>query len=114
MLSSLALLWPSPPAVAHGVLIESTPRADEAARDVKAVTLRFNSRVEPAFSQLRLTGPSGELVPLQATPSAAEPNRVAAALPPLGPGTYTVHWRILTVDGHVTHGSFRFQLHERR
>ncbi len=76
--------------------------------------LRFNSRIEPAFSALLLTGPSGEQVRLRAGFSEPEgPNRLAALLPPLGPGLYTVHWRVLTVDGHVSHGSFSFRVAER-
>ncbi|MBI2153363.1 MAG: copper resistance protein CopC, partial [Candidatus Rokubacteria bacterium] len=37
-----------------------------------------------------------------------------ASLPALGPGGYTVHWRILSVDGHVSDGRFSFELAERR
>jgi methionine-rich copper-binding protein CopC len=102
------------PAAAHGVLLESKPGARETAREVRGLSLRFNSRLEPAFSRLRLTGPSGEPVLLQAVPPAGEPNRLTAALPALGPGMYTVHWRVLTVDGHITHGNLRFQVGERR
>jgi len=32
------------------------------------------------------------------------------ALPPLAPGLYTVHWRIFTRDGHLSHGRFSFQV----
>jgi methionine-rich copper-binding protein CopC len=109
LLSSLPLL-----AAAHGVLLESKPAARETAREVRGLMLRFNSRLEPAFSHLRLTGPSGEPVLFQAIPSAGAPNRLTAALPTLDPGIYTVHWRILTVDGHITHGNFWFQVVERR
>ena len=33
-------------------------------------------------------------------------NSVSA--PPLAPGRYTVHWRVLSVDTHVTEGTFAF------
>jgi methionine-rich copper-binding protein CopC len=33
-----------------------------------------------------------------------------ASLSALDPGLYTVHWRVLTVDGHLTHGSFSFRI----
>ena len=32
------------------------------------------------------------------------------SLPPLGPGTYRVAWRVVSVDTHVTSGSFTFQV----
>jgi len=31
-------------------------------------------------------------------------------LPALAPGSYRVMWRVLSVDTHVTEGSFRFQV----
>ena len=100
----------------HGVLLESTPRSGQkVALGVSQVDLRFSSRVERAFSSLRLTGPSGENVPLKPDPSEAPgPNRLRASLPTLGPGRYTVHWRILSVDGRVSDGRFSFELAERR
>ena len=32
------------------------------------------------------------------------------SLPPLGAGTYQVSWRVVSVDTHVTSGSFTFQV----
>lgn len=98
-------------APAHGVLLESSPRSRETVASVKRLDLRFNSRIEPAFSRVRLVDPSGEPLPLQAVPyGAAEPNRLQAAVPDLRPGQYTVHWRVLTVDGHITEGVFSFRI----
>lgn len=68
-------------ALAHAVLLESTPRARDAVSEARRLDLRFNSRLEPAFSQLRLTWPSGEHVPLQVGFSRAAPNRLTASLP---------------------------------
>jgi hypothetical protein len=31
-------------------------------------------------------------------------------LKPLGPGTYRVKWRVLSVDTHVTEGDFTFRV----
>jgi len=95
--------------------MESMPRARETVTSVKQFTLRFNSRIEPAFSHLRLTGATGEDVSLNTEPlEMAKPNRLTVSVPALGPGLYTVQWRIFTVDGHVTHGSFWFRVGDRR
>lgn len=110
LLSLLGTLATPPGALAHAVLLESTPRASDAVSEARRLDLRFNSRLEPAFSQLRLTWPSGDHAPLQVGFSRAEPNRLTASLPALDPGLYTVHWRVLTVDGHLTHGSFSFRI----
>jgi methionine-rich copper-binding protein CopC len=103
------------PARAHGVLLESRPAAQETMTVARRLDVRFNSRIEPAFSEVRITAPSGKAMRLHAVVSeAAGPGRLTAALPPLEPGLYTVHWRIFTVDGHLSHGNFSFRVADRR
>lgn len=115
VLLSLGVVASAQPAGGHGVLLESVPRARETIAVVKRLDLRFNSRIEPAFSGLRLIGPSGEEMQLDAVVSeTAGPNWLTASLPPLEPGLYTVRWRVLTVDGHLSGGSFSFRVAERR
>lgn len=115
LLPFVVLLGVAHQAPAHGILLDSTPRARATVMGVRQLDLRFNSRVEPAFSYLRLTSPPGEDVPLTAAPLGPEkPNRLTASLPALEAGLYTVQWRIFSVDGHVTHGSFWFRVAERR
>jgi methionine-rich copper-binding protein CopC len=41
---------------------------------------------------------------------AASPAAVQVPLNPLGPGTYRVKWRVLSVDTHVTEGDFTFRV----
>ena len=48
--------------------------------------------------------PSGPLV------EAASPAARRVPLNPLGPGTYRVKWRVLSVDTHVTEGDFIFRV----
>jgi len=100
---------------AHGVLLESRPGAQETVAVAPRLDLRFNSRIEPAFSQVHLTGPSGEVMRLPTVVSeTAGPDRLTAALPQLVPGLYTVDWRVFTVDGHLSHGRFSFRVGEPR
>lgn len=101
---------------AHGLLLESIPKAAETApRGTSLLELRFNVRVEPNLSRLQLTGPAGAPIPLPSDLSSATgPNHLAARLAPLEPGHYTVQWRILTKDGHVSHGKFSFEIAEER
>lgn len=114
LLSSLVLLAVGEAAAAHGLLLESTPQAGATIAETKRVDLRFNSRLEPAFSHLRLEGPAGISMPLHAvTSETAGPDRLTAPVPPLPPGLYTVYWHVLTVDGHLSQGNFSFQIAER-
>ena len=37
--------------------------------------------------------------------------QIDVSLPELAPGTYRVHWRVLSVDSHVNEGNFTFDVH---
>ncbi len=39
--------------------------------------------------------------------------RLSVTLPPLPPGTYSVRYRVLSVDGHVVDSSFSFTIRDR-
>jgi methionine-rich copper-binding protein CopC len=43
-----------------------------------------------------------------------EPSRLSVRLRPLGPGSYTVKFRVLSVDGHIVEEQFPFTVRERR
>ncbi len=75
-----------------------------------AIRLWFDEAVVPEVSTLRLLDRSGKVTkegPLKPT----DPERKAAEFDPgkIGPGAYTVAWKVLSaVDGHVTRGVFAF------
>ena len=71
--------------------------------------LRFNSRIEHKLSRATLIGERGSRQPL-AVDADAPPDRLVAALPTLGPGTYTVEWQVLSVDGHRVAGRLGFTI----
>ena len=39
--------------------------------------------------------------------------RLSVTLPPLPPGTYSVRYRVLSVDGHVIDSSFSFTIRDK-
>lgn len=92
LVSLLMLLGTRQDALAHAVLLAVTPRANDAVAEATSVDLLFNSRLEPAFSQMWLASPSGDRAHLNAVPARAAANRLTASLPPLAPGVYTVRW----------------------
>jgi methionine-rich copper-binding protein CopC len=78
------------------------------------IVLRFNSRIEKALSRVTVTGPRDEPLPLpQAAPNAGS-DRLVVQLPSLEPGVYLVRWKVLSADGHVTQGAFRFTVAQAR
>ena len=101
-------LW-APRAAAHALVLESSPRVNEAlAASPARIFLRFNSRIEKGLSSIRVMGPAGRPVPLPVAAPDRSPDRLVAPLPTLQPGTYLVRWKVLSADGHVTEGVFRF------
>jgi methionine-rich copper-binding protein CopC len=106
----LALLATIPVARAHALLQKTEPgrRATLRAAPV-AIRLWFNERLEPAFSEVAVTGPDGRPVTSERAALAPDnPKLLVLPLPPLGPGEYTVAYKVLSVDGHTVQSGYRF------
>ena len=99
-------------AEAHARLQRADPRAKSTLRTPPAqVRLWFTEQLEPAFSTIRVVNETGEQVDKadsQVDPKA--PKQLHVSLNALPPGTYKVIWRVLSVDTHVTEGSFTFRV----
>jgi len=107
----ITLLGPAP-AWACQLLVRSTPAARAVLRRAPDhVSLWFSERLEPAFARLSVWGADGTQVDLEdAQVTIDEPKKVSVSLRPLSPGTHTVRYRILSVDGHVVESAFTFTL----
>src|SRR5438552_16232919 len=70
------------------------------------VSLTFTQNLEPAFSSVTVTDSSGAQV--SQGKAQISSNTMRVGLKALGPGTYRVRWRALSVDTHTTEGSFTF------
>lgn len=95
------------PATAHAILLSSQPalRGTVPAGETRVV-LRFNSRIDPARSQVVLLRPDRAEMPLPLEPG-TEADTLAATVT-LQPGSYTLRWQVLAIDGHITYGSVPF------
>ncbi len=70
--------------------------------------LEFSEPLNPAFSGLTVIGPHGAVDASVTFPS-DDPRGMAAELPVLAPGRYTVEWHTLSlIDGHTRSGAFGF------
>ena len=110
-----AVLLSSPwalPAAAHAVLVRSAPAARTTlAEKPDRVQLWFNERLEPAFSSVSVWSAAGTQVDAgDARVAPDDPKRLSVSLLPLPPGTYSVRYRVLSVDGHVVDSSFSFTI----
>lgn len=73
------------------------------------VTLTFDLPAQRGFSTVIVNGPDRNQ--WQAGPAIEDGTTVWVPVRPLGPaGEYTVAWRIISADGHSTHGTFPFTL----
>ena len=94
---------------AHALLDHAEPRVgNKVGNPPREVTLWFTQKLEPAFSSVTVTGPSGQRV--DAGKARVSGNQMSVSLKGGGAGTYHVNWRVLSVDTHTTNGSFTFDV----
>ena len=98
--------WP------HAYLVKSVPaRRAVLSKPSVRIQLWFNERIEPQFAQLAVWDAGGQQVDsedVQLDPNDAK--KLSVGVHPLGPGTYTVKFRVLSVDSHVVESEFSFTL----
>ncbi len=101
-----AVAWP------HAYLVKSAPtRRAVLLRAPARVQLWFNERLEPQFSRVSVWDRDGKQVDQgDAMVGPDDPTRLSVGVSSLAPGTYTVKFRVLSVDGHVVEDQFPFTL----
>jgi methionine-rich copper-binding protein CopC len=106
--ASFVLTASAMPAGAHAFLDHAEPRVGNTVKSSpSAVTLWFTQKLEPAFSSAQVTNASGAVVSSGASVSGSVMRVGVGSLPP---GTYRVHWKVLSVDTHTTEGNFAFRV----
>lgn len=109
ILPLLLLLFAAGEASAHAMLDHAQPRVgNKVATAPREVTLWFTQKLEPAFSTITVTDPSGKRA--DTGKSRVSGNQMSVSLRPGGSGSYHVTWHALSVDSHITDGSFAFQV----
>ncbi|MGH7313356.1 MAG: copper resistance CopC family protein [Candidatus Rokuibacteriota bacterium] len=95
----------------HAFLVKSSPaRRAVLTQPPARVDLWFNERLEGAYSRLSVVDAEGRRVDRGdgAVGRDDGARRLTVSLPPITPGTYTVRYRVLSVDGHVVDDAFSF------
>ncbi|WP_428965814.1 copper resistance CopC family protein [Micromonospora fluostatini] len=101
-------LAPASPAAAHNTLQSSTPTRDARLTTAPAqVTLRFLQPLNPAFTTIVLSD-AGQRRVATGEPAVTGPTGSITIDQPLGNGTYTVAYRVVSADGHPVQGAYRF------
>jgi methionine-rich copper-binding protein CopC len=99
-------------ALAHASLMRAAPPAGSTVkRPPSEASLSFSEALEPAFSRIEVRDAAGHRVDKDDSRVAPDnPKRLTVSLTPLGPGTYKVVWRVLSVDTHTTNGEYLFTI----
>jgi methionine-rich copper-binding protein CopC len=100
---------------AHAYLVKSSPaRRAVLSGGTARVVLWFNERLEAQFSQASVWNTEGQQVDggdVQVGPD--DGKKLSVGIPTLPAGTYTVKYRVLSVDGHIVESEFPFTVRSR-
>jgi methionine-rich copper-binding protein CopC len=109
--AALAAPLAAPPAFAHAFLDHGVPGVGmTVSGPVRELRLYYTQGVVTAFSAVSVTSSAGGSIPTsRPVNDPSDQQTVIVHLGrALGPGNYTVNWRVLSVDTHTTTGTFHF------
>ena len=107
---AVAMLSPSRSAVAHAILLDSSPAINSVVSGPTVpIKLRFNVRIDATRSRLTLVKPDATTQSLTTTKDAPA-DTLASQAQSLNPGEYRIRWQVLASDGHITRGEIPFQV----
>ena len=100
----------------HAYLVKSSPaRRAVLATPPTRVVLWFNERLEVQFSQLSIWNAEGQQVDGgDVLVGPEDSKRLSVSIPTLPAGSYSVKYRVLSVDGHIVEAEFPFTIRSRQ
>lgn len=110
--AAILLLGTQSRALAHAFLDRADPKVGSAVNGAPSeIKLWFTQDVEPAFSSIEVRNADGTEVDKKDV-HLDEKNKslLIVSVPQLPSGTYTVFWRVVSVDTHKTQGHFEFTI----
>ncbi|WP_338553041.1 CopD family protein [Paenibacillus sp. KS-LC4] len=108
-LAALLLFMLCNPALAdaHANMERSTPLQDaELSESPSSIRIQYTEEFDPDLSRIVLEDEAG--IAIKGKLSAEKDRWLVYTIPKLSPGIYKVKWQVLSVDTHVTDGSFHF------
>jgi methionine-rich copper-binding protein CopC len=94
----------------HSLLVRAEPgQRSTVTRPPERVQMWFSERLEPAYATASVWNEAGKQVDgRDAVVDQNDPVLLSVSTPRLGPGRYTVRFRVLSVDGHVVESKYSF------
>ncbi len=107
----VALLLPLP-VFAHAILVKSQPAKDEVISvSPKQIDVWFNDKVGSEYKALAVIDSAGKRVDNKdVEQESGNEAHLYATLQNLEPGTYTVRYRVVSIDTHIITGKFQFSV----
>lgn len=108
----LSILFQVNSVMAHAALVKSDPpRRATLTSPPKHIQLWFNEKIEGAYASVIVKDSQQNIVTTNNPESIADdPKSILLNLPELEHGRYTVHYRVMSVDGHVIESNFDFNV----
>ncbi len=104
----IVLIGLQSPALAHAVLIKSTPIAGSTVQEPpREVVLTFSENVKPVTSKIKVIGPDGKQADTGKITSNGPDVTIKLKENP-AKGTYLVSYRVISADSHPVPGGFTF------
>jgi copper resistance protein C len=112
MLAAAATAVSGTAAFAHAFLDHASPPVGRTASPAPSeVRLWFTENLEAAFSRIQVMDEKDQRVDRNDSHvDPKDPAELIVSLRPLSPGSYTVLWRVVSVDTHVTEGRYTFRV----
>lgn len=98
-------------AFAHAHLVSSDPAVGGTSAATNSLKLTFSEGLELKLSKFDVTAETGPVAGITPAIDGGDAKAIVLKLAkPLGPGTYEVHWHVVSVDSHRTEGTYSFTI----
>ena len=100
------------PVFAHAIMVKSQPAADATvAESPKQVDVWFNDKVGSEYKALAVINSAGKRVDNKDIEQETfDPSHLYTTVTNLPPDTYTVRYRVVSLDTHIVTGKFKFTI----
>lgn len=103
MIAAASAAW------AHSFPEQESPAAGETVATAPSqVTIKYDAPIEKLFDSLRVLDAAGQDKTAGAPQVSDDGHELSVPVSTLGPGQYTVQWRVVCIDTHHTEGSYIF------
>ncbi|MBM4206614.1 MAG: copper resistance protein CopC [Gammaproteobacteria bacterium] len=100
------------PVFAHAIMVKAQPAVDSTvAESPKQVDVWFNDKVGSEYKALAVVNSKGERMDNKdVAQETFDPSHLYTTVKDLPPDTYTVKYRVVSIDTHIVTGKFKFTI----